>query len=92
MLLLANGAMLGAAIFIVPQTTHWSPATGMQPRIVSFAIGLNLIALCYLAARLPRHWVYSTPALMLIIANLDQTGLGSVAMLFDYGRWGVFWY
>ena len=92
-----NILVLGSAIFIVPQTFHWSPSTGMQPRILFFSFPLNVIALCYIFSCIKLQWfkdrwAYAVPILMFIFANIDQSGFASQAMLFDYGRWGVFWY
>lgn len=92
MLFLVNLAMFSAMVFIVPQTFHWSPGTGMQPRLAFFSFSLNLIAACYWAYSIKSRLVWSIPILSLFIANIDKTGFASIAMLFDYGAIGLYWY
>lgn len=92
MLMLVNSAMFAAMVFIVPQTFHWSPSTGMQPRLAFFSFALNLIAACYWMYTIKPQLVWSIPILSVFIANIDKTGFASIAMLFDYGALGLFWY
>lgn len=87
-----NILVILATFFIVPQMFHWSPTTGMQPRLAFFSLPLNLAAACYLVgSRFPRA-VYAIPATLAVLANVDQTGFASIAMMFDYGRLGIYWY
>ncbi len=90
-LALINFLMLGAMIFIVPQTLHWS-STGMQPRLSFFSFAINLIAISYwVNGRWPKLlWI--VPAASFAIAMVDKTGFAGIAMLFDYGAFGSYWY
>lgn len=88
---LANLLMLAAMIFIVPQTFHWSPM-GMQPRLSFFSFAINLIAICYWVNGRWPAWLWAVPVTSLMIANLDKTGFAGIAMLFDYGAIGSYWY
>lgn len=92
LLLLTNLLVLAAMIFIVPQTLHWSPQTGMQPRLAFFSFGINLIALCYLFSVCKPRYLWAIPVAFLVLANIDKTGFASIAMLFDYGAIGLYWY
>ena len=87
-----NFLVLGAALFIVPQMFHWSPSTGMQPRITFFSFPLNTIALCFLVSKYKPQWVWSVPVFMFVLAAMDKTGFASQALLFDYGSLGWYWY
>lgn len=92
MLLLVNLLMYAAMVFIVPQTFHWSPSTGMQPRLAFFSFSLNLIAACYWVHAVRPKYVWAVPVACFIIAAIDKTGFASIAMLFDYGSPGWYWY
>lgn len=88
--LLVNALMFAAIVFIVPQTFHWSPSTGMQPRLAFFSFGLNIIALVFICSHLFPNKLMVIPVLFFIMAQIDVYGIASHAMMFDYGKLG--WY
>jgi hypothetical protein len=91
MLVILNVLVLASAIFIVPQMYHWSPESGMQPRIFFYSFPINMIALVLIASRWLKKYTWSIPVLLLIVANINLTGLASIDMLFDYGFFGIYW-
>jgi len=90
-LIVLNVLVLASAIFIVPQMFHWSPETGMQPRILFYSFPINMIALVLIASRGLRKYMWAVPALLLVVANIDLTGLASIDMAFDYGMFHIYW-
>jgi hypothetical protein len=91
MLIVLNVLVLASAIFIVPQMYHWSPNTGMQPRIMFYSFPINMIAFMVIASRWLKKYAWTVPALLLIVANINLTGLASIDMVFDYGLFGIYW-
>lgn len=91
MLIVINTVVIVCAIFIVPQMFRWSPITGMQPRILFYSFPINIIALNLILFPYLKKTLWIVPVVLLVVANLNLTGLASIDMVFDYGRFGVFW-
>jgi hypothetical protein len=89
LLVYLNGAVLLATLFVAPQMRHWSPNTGMQPRLAYFTYPTNLIALAALPFTKKHLWL--VPVLLFLLANIDLTGLATLPLLFDYGALQLVW-
>ena len=78
-------------IFVVPQMSHWSPSTGIQPRIAFYCYPVNSIALATITNSLLPKFIYIFPLLTFLIVHIDTTGLASLSVFFDYGSIDMYW-
>jgi hypothetical protein len=83
--------MLLTALFFTPEAFFWTPNTGMLPRFIFYSFVANTIALASLGYSWLGKWAYLIPALTVLIACLDFTGIATVTLLFDYGDLRLIW-
>jgi hypothetical protein len=88
--LLVTFWVLLATIVTIPQASQWGLGI-MLPRLAFYAYPIGTIALAYCGSRWLRNKVYIIPLTTFLIANLDLSGLASVAVFFDYGAIGIYW-
>jgi hypothetical protein len=90
-LVVLNLLVLASAIFIAPQMLRWATDTGVQPRIMFYSFPINMIALVLIASRWLKKYTWAIPAFLLVVANINLTGLVSIDMVFDTGLFGIYW-
>ncbi|CAN1209858.1 hypothetical protein TUMEXPCC7403_06510 [Tumidithrix helvetica PCC 7403] len=83
--------VLLSAILVAPEANRWSP-TGMLPRLAFYTYPIFTIALAAIADRsIKSYYAYSGVVLTFLFANIDITGIASMAPFFDYGLFGIYW-
>lgn len=80
-----------ATLATIPKASEWALGGGMLPRLAFYSYPVGTIALAFFGNRLMSRGAYLIPILTFIIANLDLTGLATVATFFDYGKIGIYW-
>jgi hypothetical protein len=87
----AIALVLLSSIVVAPEAERWSP-TGTLPRLAFYTYPIFTIALSAIADRYIKHYyAYSGAALTFLLANIDITGIVSMAPFFDYGLFGIYW-
>ena len=82
--------LLLSMIFINPASHHWSPGTGMMPRLAFYTYPINTIAIAVLTEGLMRNKAFIVAVITFLISNLDLTGIASISQFFDYGLVGIY--
>ncbi|MEE3716800.1 hypothetical protein V2H45_08585 [Tumidithrix elongata RA019] len=76
---------------VAPEADRWSP-TGTLPRLTFYTYPIFTIALAAIADRsIKSYYAYSGVVLTFLFANIDITGIASMAPFFDYGLFGIYW-
>ena len=82
--------VLMSAVVTIPEASKWGLKI-MLPRLSFYTYPIATLALAILGNRFLSKRAYIIPIITFLIANLDITGLASVAVFFDYGAVGIYW-
>lgn len=83
--------VLISTIFINPASHHWSPNSGMMPRLAFYTYPINTMALAAITEGLLSKKAFIVVLFTFFISNLDLTGNASISQFFDYGLIGIYW-
>jgi hypothetical protein len=82
--------ILLSSIYLAPEVKLWT-TYGLQPRFAYYTYPIDAIALSIIANTNFKKFSFVLPVVAFLIANMDITGLVSVALFFDFGFWGIYW-